>query len=264
MARTAGRPRRPLDREPVAAEDQEVEVELARPPALPLAPAELALEVLQRDEQVHGAGRGVRARRDVERDDGVQEVGLVGDTDGRRAVEARDAAEASAGQGAKRRHGVGQRPARVADVRPEPDVRPNAPAHRHLDRPRSAPGYSRRVQPVAVRILHPQPGEDAGELTRLRRRGPLDRRERAGEALQAAGADDVRVVSGPPDGRSFGERLRGLAGDVGAGVGFIVLGSGSIPLATDDDLAALVGVARFGELRGLTNNRYSSDVVAVG
>ena len=43
-----------------------------------------------------------------------------------------------------------------------------------------------------------------------------------------------------------------------------MLGSGSIPLATDDDVAMLVGVAGSGELRGLTNNRYSSDIVSVG
>ena len=43
-----------------------------------------------------------------------------------------------------------------------------------------------------------------------------------------------------------------------------MLGSGSIPLATVDDLRALVAVAASGEARAATNNRYSSDVVAIG
>jgi hypothetical protein len=43
-----------------------------------------------------------------------------------------------------------------------------------------------------------------------------------------------------------------------------VLGSGSIPLATDVDLRALVDVAGSGDARALTNNRYSSDVLAIG
>jgi hypothetical protein len=117
---------------------------------------------------------------------------------------------------------------------------------------------------VAVRILHPQPGEDAGELTRLVASARSIAANELARRFRALGADDVRVISGTPDGRSFGERLRGLAGDVGAGTGFIVLGSGSIPLATDDDMAMLVGVAGSGELRGLTNNRHSSDIMSVG
>jgi hypothetical protein len=44
----------------------------------------------------------------------------------------------------------------------------------------------------------------------------------------------------------------------------VVLGSGSIPLASGDDIARLLGAAVSGERRALTNNRYSSDVVALG
>ena len=120
------------------------------------------------------------------------------------------------------------------------------------------------MQPVAVRILHPQPGENAGELTRLVASARSIAANELARRFRALGADDVRVISGTPDGRSFGERLRGIAGDIGAGTGFIVLGSGSIPLATDDDIAMLVGVAGSGELRGLTNNRHSSDIMSVG
>jgi len=120
------------------------------------------------------------------------------------------------------------------------------------------------VQHVAVRILHPQPGEDAGELTRLVASARSIAANELARRYQALGADDVRVIRGAADGRSFGERLRGLAGEVEAGAGLIVLGSGSIPLATDEDLALLVAVAGSGELKGMTNNRYSSDVVSVG
>jgi hypothetical protein len=120
------------------------------------------------------------------------------------------------------------------------------------------------VQHVAVRILHPQPGEDAGELTRLVAGARSIAANELARRFRALGADDVRVISGTADGKSFGERLRGIADEVGTGAGLIVLGSGSIPLAADEDLGVLVAVAGSGELRGLTNNRYSSDVVAVG
>lgn len=83
--------------------------------------------------------------------------------------------------------------------------------------------------------------------------------------FRAVGADDVRIIAGPADGRSFGERLRGIAAEVeGRRGGLVVLGSGSIPIATDEDLQALVAVAASGEARAATNNRYSSDVVAIG
>jgi CTP:molybdopterin cytidylyltransferase MocA len=79
----------------------------------------------------------------------------------------------------------------------------------------------------------------------------------------AAGASDVEIVAGPADERTFGARLRDLVTDVGEG-GLIVLGSGSIPLATVDDLDRLVATASSGEPRAVTNNRYSSDVLAIG
>ncbi len=52
---------------------------------------ERALETLERGEQVEGAGRRVRTGRDVERDDRVVEIGLVGDADRGRDVQPRDA-----------------------------------------------------------------------------------------------------------------------------------------------------------------------------
>jgi hypothetical protein len=120
------------------------------------------------------------------------------------------------------------------------------------------------VPHVAVRILHPEPVEDAGELTRLLGRARAVAAEDLAARFQAAGAADVRTEAGPPDGRSFGDRLRGLAEALQPAAGLVVVGSGSIVLATGEDLRALLGTAASGERRALTNNRYSADVVAIG
>jgi hypothetical protein len=285
--------RRPFDGEPMAAEHEEVEVELARPPALSLAAAGFALECLQCDEEIRGTDRGIRPRRDVEGCDRIQEVRLVRDADGFRAVQPGHATEASAGQSAERHDGVGQRSTRVTDVGPEPDVRPNPPRHGHLDRPPCTPGYSRRVQHVAVRILHPSSSPAAGELVRVLETARAANAEMLAHLFRSVGADDVRIEAGPPDGRSFGERLRGLIEGLGteasaeaganladgtgltggrgvmgrgltAGGGLVVLGSGSVPLLGRRGAGELVAVAGSGERRALANNRYSADVVAIG
>jgi hypothetical protein len=120
------------------------------------------------------------------------------------------------------------------------------------------------VPHVAIRILHPEPGDDAGELTRILARARSIAADDLATRFRAAGADDVRIEAGPRDDRSFGERLRGLAAGLAPGDGLVVLGSGSIVLAADEDLRALVAVAASGERRALTNNRYSSDAAAVG
>jgi len=119
------------------------------------------------------------------------------------------------------------------------------------------------MRPVAVRILHPDPGPDAGPLESW----VADTRRRVAErhvrGFRAAGADDVRVVAGPPDDTPFGRRLRELvASDRPAG-GLVVLGSGAIPLAMLADRRDLVATAGADARRALTNNRYSADVVAV-
>lgn len=118
------------------------------------------------------------------------------------------------------------------------------------------------MPPVAVRILHPEPDAASGPLTRwlADARATLADHHRRGFA--AAGADDVAIVDGPADERSFGDRLRELVAEVGSG-GLIVLGSGSIPLATANDRQAFVAVAAGDGKRALANNRYSADVVAI-
>jgi hypothetical protein len=121
------------------------------------------------------------------------------------------------------------------------------------------------MPPVAVRILHAEAGPEAGqlELTLIAARAELAERHRQG--FLSAGAADVRVVAGPPDGISFGARLRGLAAKaLGAGGnGLVVLGSGAMPLATLRDRRAFVAAAAGLVPAALANNIYSADVVAM-
>ena len=88
--------------------------------------------------------------------------------------------------------------------------------------------------------------------------------QRLASLFRSVGAEDVRIQAGPPDGRSFGERLRPLAGVLRANAGLVVLGSGSVPLLGRRGAADLVAVAGSGERRALANNRYSADVIAIG
>jgi hypothetical protein len=149
------------------------------------------------------------------------------------------------------------------------------------------------MRPVSVFIFHAAAPSDAGPLVRAlveTRRGMAER-QRA--AFIAAGADSARIIEGPPDGRSFGERLVAeltapvsggskaggsrpgasapTAGRASAGPatgpairgGVVVLGSGSIPLARPADLRRFVEVAASPGNLALANNRYSADVVAI-
>jgi hypothetical protein len=134
------------------------------------------------------------------------------------------------------------------------------------------------VLPVLVLIFHASPAADAGPLVRVLAEARRALAERQCAAFLAAGADAAEVVPGPPDGLTFGERLaaavraRGTGGGSGSGSGrsgasgpggLIVLGSGSIPLATLADLRRFVEVAAGPGGHALANNRYSADVVAI-
>jgi len=114
------------------------------------------------------------------------------------------------------------------------------------------------MRPVLALILHHDPGDAAGTLERwlADARARLGERHRAG--FRAAGADALVVeVQG-----SFAATVRDvIATERPAGI--VVLGSGSLPLATSADRRALVDVASSGQRRALANNRYSADVVAV-
>jgi hypothetical protein len=115
---------------------------------------------------------------------------------------------------------------------------------------------------VGVIIFHAEASPSAGPLEGwvAAARGRLAERHRT--AFEAAGATDVRIVAGVPDGRPFGARLRDVARSAERG-GIVLLGSGSIPLANAADRRAFVEAAAADGSRALTNNRYSADVVAI-
>lgn len=120
---------------------------------------------------------------------------------------------------------------------------------------------------MAVRILHPAP-VDIGPLQRALLDARTLNADRLARLFREAGAQDVQWSQhrddGPPAADvSFGARLRAELAGVGDG-GLVILGSGAIPLATLDDVAAFVDVAAAGGRRALANNRYSADVVAIG
>jgi len=98
------------------------------------------------------------------------------------------------------------------------------------------------MRPVSVSILHPAAREGAGPLESwvADRRCRLARHHAA--VFEAAGATSVAIVTDERGGRSFGARLRPLAAAAGSG-GLVVLGSGSIPLATRADVRAFVASA---------------------
>jgi len=119
--------------------------------------------------------------------------------------------------------------------------------------------------PVAVRILHAEPGPEAGPLERALIAARAEMAERHRRGFEAAGAADVRIVAGPPDGISFGARLRRLAAEAGAAGagGLVVLGSGALALATAADRRAFVTAASRPIPAALANNVYSADIVAI-
>ena len=113
---------------------------------------------------------------------------------------------------------------------------------------------------VLALILHAGSARDAGPLERA-----FEAIRRANAARHVAGfgaaGADPRFDDEPPAG-SFGERVRQLVGEARPD-GVVILGSGSLPLATAADRRALVAVAAGPGGRALANNRYSSDAIAV-
>jgi hypothetical protein len=117
---------RPLDCDPVATEDEQVEIELTRSPALAIAAPERPLELLQGHEEGERPDRRIGTARDIEGDNGIAELGLVHDADGVGRVEPGDASKLDARHGRQGGNTRGDRRRRIAEVGPEPDVRPNA------------------------------------------------------------------------------------------------------------------------------------------
>ena len=113
---------------------------------------------------------------------------------------------------------------------------------------------------ATVIILHPPPDGD-GPLTALLHEARDRLVEHQVVIFRAAGAGEVSVDRRPRT-ASFGVRLDELAATVRGGL--VLLGAGSVPRLRVGDARRLLEVARAGGPTALTNDRYSSDVLAVG
>jgi hypothetical protein len=121
------------------------------------------------------------------------------------------------------------------------------------------------VNRVAVRIQHVKADSRSGPLEAWLADARAANAERLLLGFLRAGASDVEIASGRPDGTPFGARVRSFVAEgIRPREGLVLLGSGSIPLAQRADLDAFLATAASGERRALVNNRYSADVVAVG
>jgi len=231
--------------------DQDVQVKETRTPSLTGDAPGLCFDALELDEQVEwGKGR-------IDGDDRIPELGLVEPPPGRCREQPRHGADADARgrlQGADR---PGQGGLRIAEVRPKAEVGA-APSNRHG--PPATLGRVSDPRVIAI-ILHPETPAHADHLSQAVGRARADLAEEHRRRFLAAGADEARVVAGPPDALPFGARLRGIAHSLPDGAGLIILGSGAVPLATTADLARFVRIAM--TKRALANNRYSADIVAI-
>ena len=127
-------------------------------------------------------------------------------------------------------------------------------------------------------ILHPPVRPEAGPLERALSGARATLAEEHVRGFRAVGADTVRVVSDDVDEEPFGTRVRRLvralaepgsplAGSLRdatrTGRGLVLLGSGSLALATRADRARFVEAARGPGRRALANNRFSADAIAL-
>ena len=118
------------------------------------------------------------------------------------------------------------------------------------------------MPPVTVLILAPLLADAAGPLERRLDDARTALAEHHRRGFLAAGADEVVVRREPPDDTPFGARLRRLVEEL-APAGLVVLGAGSVPLATAADLGAFVVAAAAVDPGALANHRYSADIIAL-
>src|SRR5688500_5563756 len=113
----------------------------------------------------------------------------------------------------------------------------------------------------ALLIFHRPAGAGEPPLVRFLAevRAELARQQAA--LLERAGAAAPTFVDEWYEDLAFGEVIRRLAPARG---GVIVLGSGAVARLNLADARRLVAVAASGRAEALTNNRYSSDIVALG
>ena len=115
---------------------------------------------------------------------------------------------------------------------------------------------------MTVLILAPEPDPDAGPLLGVLEAARAALAERHRLAFLDAGAIAVEIVREPPDATPFGSRLRRLVA-ARRPSGLVVLGAGSMALATAGDLRAFVDAAAASEPGALANNAFSADAVAI-
>lgn len=118
------------------------------------------------------------------------------------------------------------------------------------------------MPPVTVLILAPALAPDAGPLERALDAARAALAEHHRRAFVDAGATEAVIRREPPDDTPFGARLRRLAGELRP-AGLVVLGAGSLPLATLADRRAFIETARGMRPAALANHRYSADAIAI-
>ena len=115
--------------------------------------------------------------------------------------------------------------------------------------------------PVTLLILAPMPPAGAGPLERLLDEAVVDVADRHRRALEALGVTRASTERSPRDEAAFGAHLRRLVMDLRPR-GLIVLGGGSMPLATSHDWRDFLDAAA-AEDGALTNNAFSGDAIAI-
>ena len=214
-------------------------------------------------EERERAGAGSAPAGTSSGDDGVAELGLVGDADGRRGVQPRDAAQPDAGQGRQGRHRRGQRRGRRRRRSRRDRCRRGSVGA--VMGSSTATARLAGMRPVSVRIMHPEPGPTAGPLerwvadarARVARAPPRRASPRRARTMSA-------IVGGPPDDLPFGRAAPG------AGPCRSRSGRARRPRLRRDPAGDGGGPPRRSWPRrrprtgvALANNRYSADVVAI-
>ncbi len=113
----------------------------------------------------------------------------------------------------------------------------------------------------AVLIFHRPATVGDPELVRFLAGVRAELAQRQAVLFERAGAATPRVLDEWHEGLTFGEVLASVAPARG---GAVILGSGAVPRLNPGDARRLVSVAASGERQAVTNNRYSSDIVALG
>ena len=114
------------------------------------------------------------------------------------------------------------------------------------------------AEPVVLIFHRPARPEDA-RVVRLLAAARRRLVEQQSALWRRHGARDIRLIEAQAP--SFGDLVRSVTPRHG---GIVVMGSGALPRLAGRDVEQLVAAARSARMIALTNNRYSSDVCAIG